>query len=148
MPIPEPRTLERRAQARRTIGESNPALSLDEQTPLAVYTGRLHRMKGLNDLIAAWPRVLKHHPAARLWLVGEGPEHAVLERKARSLGLNARVVFAGSFDNLEDILTAADLFVLPSFEEGLSIALLEAMAVGLPVVASDIAGNRLVVEPG
>ncbi len=56
-------------------------------------------------------------------------------------------MLAGSFDPLDDVLQAADCFVLPSYEEGLSLALLEAMAAGLPVVASDIPGNRLAIEP-
>jgi glycosyltransferase involved in cell wall biosynthesis len=52
------------------------------------------------------------------------------------------VVLAGVFDNVDELLTAADLFVLPSLEEGMSLAMLEAMAVGLPVVATDIPGNQ------
>jgi glycosyltransferase involved in cell wall biosynthesis len=147
VPIPEARTPERRTQARQTIGESNPALSLDDKTPLAVYTGRLDAAKGLATLIAAWATIARRRPAARLWLVGEGPEHAALEGQIQSLGLVGRVDFVGSFDTVEDMLLAADVFVLPSFEEGLSIALLEAMSVGLPAVASDIVGNRIVVEP-
>jgi glycosyltransferase involved in cell wall biosynthesis len=146
VPIPELRTAARRMQARETIGESNPALSLDERTPLAIYTGRLHAAKGLESLIAAWTKVVQRRLDARLWLVGEGPEHAALERQIHSLGLAGRAALVGSFDNVEDMLLAADLFVLPSFEEGLSIALLEAMAIGLPVVASDIPGNRRVVQ--
>jgi glycosyltransferase involved in cell wall biosynthesis len=148
VPIPEPLTAARRVQARETIGYSNPALSLDERTLLAIYTGRLHAAKGLKSLIDAWAKVVERRLDARLWLVGEGPEHARLERQIRALGLAGRVALVGSFDNIEDMLLAADLFVLPSFEEGLSMALLEAMAIGLPVVASHIAGNRRVVEHG
>jgi glycosyltransferase involved in cell wall biosynthesis len=148
VPIPEPRNAARRMQARETIGAANPALSLAGETPLAVYTGRLHAMKGLGDLVVAWTQIIRRRADARLWLVGEGPEHAALERQIHALGLAGRVVPVGSFDNVEDMLLAADLFVLPSYEEGLSIALLEAMAIGLPVVASDIAGNRRVVQSG
>jgi glycosyltransferase involved in cell wall biosynthesis len=148
VPIPEARTAARRMQAREVIGDSNPALSLDETTPLAVYAGRLHAAKGLTHLIDAWSRVVRRQRDARLWLVGEGPEHAVLERQIHALRLAGRVALVGSFDNMEDLLLAADVFVLPSFEEGLSIALLEAMAIGLPVIASDIPGNRRVVQDG
>ena len=52
----------------------------------------------------------------------------------------------GSFDNIDDVLAAADLFVLPSYEEGMSLSLLEAMAAGLPVIATDIPGNRKLIE--
>ncbi len=147
VPIPEPRTAARRRQAREAIGYSNAALSLDERTLLAIYTGRLHAAKGLDALIVAWAKVTAQRRDARLWLVGEGPEHLALERQIQARGLAGRVQLVGSFDNVEDMLLAADLFVLPSHEEGLSLALLEAMAIGLPIVASDIAGNRCVIEP-
>jgi glycosyltransferase involved in cell wall biosynthesis len=146
VPIPESRTAARRKQAREMIGGSNAALSLDDKSLLAVYTGRLHAAKGLAHLIDAWATVVQQRPDARLWLVGEGPEHAALERQIHSLRLVGRVTLVGSFDSVEDMLLAADVFVLPSFEEGLSIALLEAMAIGMPVIASDISGNRRVVQ--
>ena len=69
-----------------------------------------------------------------------------LWRQIDEAGLDGRVVLAGSFDTVDDFLAAADVFVLPSLEEGMSRALLEAMAAGLPVLATDIAGNRAVVE--
>ena len=71
-----------------------------------------------------------------------------LDDEIKAAGLTGRVVLAGAFDAVDEILQAADLFVLPSREEGLSLALLEALAAGLPVVASDIPGNRLVIEDG
>ena len=146
VPIPEARTPESRRQARDNIAAANPALSLFTETPLAVYTGRLHEAKGLAHLVAAWSQVMRQRPSARLWLVGEGPQHAALEGQIQARSLSGRVVLVGSFDYVEDLLLAADLFILPSFEEGLSIALLEAMASGLPTVATDIPGNRLVVQ--
>jgi glycosyltransferase involved in cell wall biosynthesis len=146
VPIPEARTAAGRTLARETIGYSNAALSLDERTLLAVYTGRLDATKGLGTLIAAWAKVVERQLDARLWLIGEGPEHAALEKQIHARGLSGRVQLVGSFDNYEDMLLAADLFILPSHEVGLSLALLEAMATGLPVVASDIAGNRRLVD--
>ncbi len=130
-----------RLQARATIGAANAALSLGPQTKLAVYTGRLHASKGLADLVAAWAKLTVRVNDARLWLVGEGPAHAALLRRIDALGLSGRVVLPGTFDNIDDVLAAADLFVLPSESEGLSHSLLEAMAAGLPIVASDISSN-------
>jgi glycosyltransferase involved in cell wall biosynthesis len=69
-------------------------------------------------------------------------------RQIDALGLSGRVVLPGSFDNVDDVLAAADLFVLPSESEGLSHALLEAMAAGLPIVATDIPGNAVAIRDG
>jgi glycosyltransferase involved in cell wall biosynthesis len=149
VPIPEPPpSSQRRHEARRTLGASNAAMGLADDTPLAVFTGRLHEGKRLDVLIAAWQQIVRSGRDARLWLVGEGPEHEALQRQIGDLGLSGKVSLVGAFDCVEDLLFAADLFVLPSREEGLSQALLEAMAAGRPVVASDIPGNRRAVDDG
>lgn len=146
--VPSPRTAEARLEARAALAEIDPALWLDAEAPLAVYTGRLHDMKGLEHLVAAWPEVLRRRPQARLWLVGEGAFRPRLTELIGNLGLNGRVLLTGAFDDVEDFLVAADLFVLPSLEEGMSLALLEAMARGLPVVATSIPANEVLVEDG
>jgi glycosyltransferase involved in cell wall biosynthesis len=74
--------------------------------------------------------------------VGEGPERAALERRARDHGILGAVRFAGAAPDVPAWLGAADAFVLPSRVEGLSVALLEAMAAGVPVVATDVGGTR------
>jgi len=144
-PVADP---EARAAARRALTGVNPALHSTPSTRLAVYTGRLDEAKGLGELVAAWPAVLTRHPGARLWLAGEGPYQAALEEQIESRDLAGRIVLAGVFDDVDELLAAADLFVLPSREEGMSRALLEAMAAGLPIVASDIPGNRNLVSDG
>jgi len=116
--------------------------------PMALYTGRLHQDKGLAQLIQAWKLLGSRWPTARLWIAGEGPQHRELARQIEELDLQGRVLLAGVFDEIDELLSAADLFVLPSYEEGMSLALLEAMAAGLPVVASDIPGNRPLVSDG
>ncbi len=138
----------RRERARATLAAANPKLALATGAKLVVYTGRLHVGKGLAELVTAWIDVSQGFPAARLWLVGDGPEHDALTAQIEAAGLAGRVVLAASFDHVDDVLAAADLFVLPSHEEGLSLALLEAMAAGLPIVASDIPGNRLAIRSG
>lgn len=137
-----------RREARAALGQIQRGLELPEDAPLAVYTGRLHEGKGLSHLVAAWPCVLEQHPQARLWLVGEGPHEGALAGQINALGLQGKVVLAGSFDDVEDVLQAADVFVHPSLEEGMSLALLEAMSLGLPLVATDIPGNRVLVADG
>ncbi|MFO0817183.1 MAG: glycosyltransferase family 4 protein [Pirellulales bacterium] len=144
--VEPPRDSAMRLAARRALAESNPDLATTEYSPVVVYTGRLHEAKGLHDLIKAWPAVLARWPYARLWLVGDGPEREELYESILELGLRGIVSMPGAFDDVQDVLNAADVFVLPSYQEGMSISLLEAMATGVPVVASDIPGNRLLVE--
>jgi glycosyltransferase involved in cell wall biosynthesis len=91
---------------------------------------------------------LARWPNARLWMVGEGPLRRKLLEQIEERHLVGRVVLAGVFDDIEDMLRAADLFVLPSLDEDLSLALLEAMAQGLPVVTTDLPGNRAVITDG
>ncbi|MFM2096116.1 MAG: Alpha-D-kanosaminyltransferase [Planctomycetota bacterium] len=146
--IPPPRHGGVRGDARAILVEVNHDLAADDQTPVVVYTGRLDAAKGLHELIRAWPIVLATHPTARLWIVGEGPDRDALFDTIRDCDVRQQVAMPGAFDDVQDVLNAADLFVLPSHQEGISIALLEAMAAGVPVVASDIPGNRSVIEPG
>jgi glycosyltransferase involved in cell wall biosynthesis len=141
-----PRTPKRRLGARKALGDVHSDLQLDAPAPLVIYTGRLHEAKGLNDLLAAWGMVAPSHPTARLWLVGEGPQREELQETVQARGLSHSVRLPGAFDSVEEMLDAADAFVLPSYVEGMSLSLLEAMAAGLPVVASDIPANRALVE--
>jgi glycosyltransferase involved in cell wall biosynthesis len=116
--------------------------------PHAVFVGRLAPEKGLHTLIDSWPLVLLSFPTARLTLVGEGPERSGLEDRVANLNLGASISLPGVSADPSEILRAADLFVLPSREEGMSIALLEAMALGVPNVATAIPGNQRIVTDG
>jgi glycosyltransferase involved in cell wall biosynthesis len=117
--------------------------------PHAVFVGRLATEKGLDTLLNAWPSVRASFPEARLTLIGEGPQQVALETQARELGLTQgseqAVELPGAVGDVSEVLRSADLFVLPSREEGMSIALLEAMALGMPLVASAIPGNCCLV---
>lgn len=130
----------RRAALRRELGL--PA------GPLALYAGRLVPEKGLDVLLAAWPAVLREVRGAHLALVGAGEQREALEAQAAGLGLAGRVSFVGGRDEVAPLLQAADLFVLPSYAEGLPVALLEAMACGLPAVATAVDGTADVLEDG
>lgn len=143
-----PRSNERRLAARHALAEVNLDLGTEAGDRVAVYTGRLEQAKGLVELVQAWPTVLKRFPDARLWLAGEGSAREELFELVLDLDLRGHVMMPGCFDDVQDLLYAADLFVLPSYVEGMSLSLLEAMAAGLPVVASDIPGNRALVDHG
>ncbi len=136
-----------RHRARDALGRLQPQLRTAESDVSAVYVGRLHSGKGLLELVEAWETVVRRHPKAYLWLVGDGPLEADLRRAIRARGLEHRVVLPGAFDDVRDFLMAADLFVFPSHQEGMPLALLEAMEAALPIVATDIPGNRILIRP-
>ena len=118
------------------------------ERPRAVFVGRLAPEKGLDVLASAWPLVRQRFPQARLTLVGEGPMREELESRIEALGLRGEIELPGASDDAASWRRGADLFILPSREEGMSIALLEAMADAMPIVASDIPGNRGLIASG
>lgn len=146
--IPAARCRQRQLDARTALQSAQTLFSFHNDMPLGVYTGRLHPKKGLLAAIDAWPQVLQRFPEAKLVLVGEGPQESQLRERITSLGLQDRIFLPGVFDDVSDLLDAADFFLLPSHEEGMSLSLLEAMAAGLPVIATDIPGNRQLVQSG
>jgi glycosyltransferase involved in cell wall biosynthesis len=103
------------------------------------YLGRLHPLKGLRVLVEAWQIVAAKVPDATLVIVGDGPEREYLNR-AVARRTNAQIILAGRchYDEVPAWLDAFDLFVLPSLTEGTPRALLEAMAMELPVVATNV----------
>lgn len=113
-------------------------------SPVVLMVGRLEKQKGQRYLIEAATQIQE----ARFIFVGEGPDRAALEAQAQALGVGERVAFLGHREDIPDLLACCDLFVLPSLYEGLPLAILEAMAAGKPVIASDIRGNDEVVING
>ncbi|MBI3321372.1 MAG: glycosyltransferase family 4 protein [Candidatus Omnitrophica bacterium] len=133
------RPADRRDVIRRTLGW---------QGRIVVFVGRLAPQKGLLNLLEAWAQVAPRLSDATLLLIGSGPQEEQLKRLARRLDLERRLRFVGEQADVLPYLQAADLVVLPSLAEGMSNALLEAMACGLPCVASRIGGNVELVTDG
>ncbi|MFC7588955.1 glycosyltransferase [Nonomuraea antimicrobica] len=124
--------------------------------PTVLFVGRLDEEKRLDELVRALPLVL-NETDAQVALVGKGNQREELERLARRIGVGDRVFFLGfvADENLPQALAAADVFAMPGVAELQSIATLEAMASGLPVVAADamalphlVAGNGYLFQPG
>jgi glycosyltransferase involved in cell wall biosynthesis len=115
---------------------------------IMVCVANLRQGKGHPDLLAAAADVLPRFPDVSLALVGEGNLRAGIEEAVARYGLDARVRLLGRRDDVPALLAAADLFVLPSHEEGLPNALLEAMAHGVPVIATAVGGTPEAVEDG
>ncbi|MFD4571280.1 glycosyltransferase [Streptomyces sp. NPDC058417] len=109
----------------------------DPAAPLVVCVGRLCRQKGQDVLLDAWQDVVRQVPAARLVLVGDGPDRDGLAARAPE-----SVRFAGAVDDCVPWYQAADLVVLPSRWEGMALAPLEALSCGRPVVVTDVDGAR------
>lgn len=110
--------------------------------------GRLIPLKGHRNLIRALSLLSEKLPALGIVVVGEGETETALKRQAEKAGLSGRVVFLGLRRDVPDILQAVDVLAIPSSREGLPIVLLEAMAAGLPVVASKVGGMPEVVLDG
>lgn len=111
--------------------------------------GRLQLRKGGDVLLRAWAKLPSlYRDTAQLVFVGDGDERTSLGDLAVSLGLEEGVTFVGSQENVCDWYQASDVFILPSRSEGLSNALVEAMACGLPVICSAVGGALDLVQPG
>ncbi len=117
------------------------AIDVSETDRILLTVARLTRQKGHAVLLSALPLVLAREAQAKLVIVGSGPEQSTLEDQIRTAGLGHAVRLLGARADVADLLASADLFVLPSHFEGLPLALLEAMAAGVPVVASAIGGT-------
>jgi glycosyltransferase involved in cell wall biosynthesis len=110
--------------------------------------GRLHEQKGIEFLLAAARTVAEQVPSATFLVAGYGPLRERLEAQARRLGVDTRVQFLGYRRDIAVLLAASNVFVLPSLWEGMSNAILEAMAAGKPVVATAVDGAVDQVLPG
>ncbi|MBN2119191.1 MAG: glycosyltransferase family 4 protein [Anaerolineales bacterium] len=123
-------------------------LGLAEDNLFLLSIGRLTHQKGHEHLIQAMPKVIRRFPTAKAWICGDGPLRAQLESQIVELGLSDHVRLLGSRDDVSLLLATADIFVLPSRSEGLSRALMEAMAAGIPVVATNVGGIRDLITDG
>lgn len=108
--------------------------------------GRLTEGKGYEVLLEAAQRVLTERPGVKFILIGEGNAINALKQMSIALGIEHHVVFTGARIDVESLLRQMDLFVLPSFWEGLPTAVLESMASGTPIIATDIPGNREIIQ--
>ncbi len=131
-----------------TREEARSALGLPPRGPLIGAVGRLSPEKGQIVLLRALPAIVAAFPEAACVFAGEGPSRAALEAEMRRLGIGDRVVLLGFRRDVPMVLAALDLFVQPSIYEGFGLSLLEAMAAGLPIVASRVGGIPEVIEDG
>jgi glycosyltransferase involved in cell wall biosynthesis len=123
-------------------------LGIRDRGPVIGLGVRLSEQKGIAYLLKAMPGVAREFPKVTLLIAGEGPLEADLRGEARALGIEANVNFAGPRLDIPELLKVFDLYVLPSVWEGLPMVLLEAMAAGCPILATDVGGVSLAIKSG
>ncbi len=121
-------------------------MGVEEGVPLVLQVARFHTVKDHHTAVLAFAEVVERMPDAQLCLIGDGPERQAIEAHAAELGIYEHVKFLGVRDDVDKLLAGADVFMLSSVSEGISVTLLEAMATGLPIVATDVGGNGEVVD--
>jgi glycosyltransferase involved in cell wall biosynthesis len=124
------------------------ALGIAREERVVGSVGHLSPVKGHADLLRAAGALVRKGAPLRVLLIGDGPLRGALQEQARTSGIAERVTFAGVQEDVPRHLAALDVFALPSHTEGMSNALLEAMAMARPVVATAVDGNADVVEDG
>lgn len=107
--------------------------------------GRLAEQKNYNFVIKSWPEIKKEKENAKLLIIGEGPEREEYEKMIKRLDATDNILLPGEVKSASRLLKGFDLFILPSIYEGLPISLIEVLFSGIPVLASDVGGNREII---
>lgn len=124
------------------------ALGISEDTPLITVIARLEEQKGHRYLLEAIPEIILKHPDAVFLLAGDGVLATELKARAKTLGLDRNIIFAGFRSDVHALLRASDIFLLPSLFEGLPLVAIEASSAGLPVIATAVDGTPEAVRDG
>jgi len=118
------------------------------EAAILTYIGRLDDQKGIDVLLDAFSRLPELDIPCVLWVIGDGPLRGDLEKRAVGPAQNNQIIFWGYRKPVTDYLFATDLFILPSLYEAMPLTLLEALAAGLPCIATDVGDNNLIIKPG
>lgn len=141
--LPAERSADERTELRKVHAELRGDSNL-----VLVTVGRLVASKGHERLIEMMPQVLRPHPRARLWIIGDGPERNRLNSIIAERGLEKAVHLLGGRNDVADLLPAADIFVTGTHREGLGLAVAEGMAAELPVIGFQVTGIVDIIEDG
>ncbi|MGI0023408.1 MAG: glycosyltransferase family 4 protein [Nitrososphaeraceae archaeon] len=120
-------------------------LGIDEQTKLIGYVGRLSPEKNITTLLDSFARVIEDNPSVRLAILGMGPQESLLKEVVRKHHMEDKVIFRTFIKDIHGFYSSLDIFVLPSFEEGMPTVLLEAMSSGRAIICSNIPGNQVLI---
>lgn len=112
----------------------------EDDEKIIIHVSNFRKVKRVPDVVSVFNRILKNGVKAKLLLVGDGPDRAPTEKRCREMDICDKVRFLGKQEQIEEILSVADLFIIPSGSETFGLAALEAMGCGVPVISSDIGG--------
>lgn len=132
-------SVEKRKMIRKEFG-------LDDEEKIILHVGAFRKQKNHERIISIFKEVLKKNSKCVLFLVGEGDLRNSIQKKVRDAGLMSKVIFTGNRDDVDCFLSAADVFLFPSFYEGFPIALIEAECSGLQCVISDVITKQVQIE--
>lgn len=124
--------------------------NINEKDILILFVGYLDTFKGVFELLGAFHELSKKRENIKLMMVGEGPKITELKNKVSEFELEKSVIFAGKISHkiIEEYYQSADIFVLPSYSEGVPLSILEAMASGLPIISTKVGGIPEIIEEG
>jgi len=134
--------------SQETIAEKKTKLGLSQDDKVIVNIGRLHPQKGHEYLFRAVRKIIPRMKNLKFLIVGDGSMKDSLELLSERLGIKKYVIFTGKRDDIKDILCFSDISVLSSIREGFSNVILESMACGKPVIATDVGGNNEIIIDG
>jgi glycosyltransferase involved in cell wall biosynthesis len=137
-----------RLDRREASGPIRQEFGIPQDSPIITVLSRINELKGIQYFLDALPAVLTRVPNARFLIVGDGPARVGLESYAQSKSFGRSVIFTGARLDVPKILQETSISVLPSLSEGLSNVLIESMAAGVPVVATNVGGNPEIVDEG
>ena len=123
-------------------------LGIKDEHILIGFTGRISKVKRLDLLLKAFRNIHDRFPLTRLVLAGDGELRQDLQELARSLGLTDSVIWLGFYADIPGLLSAIDIYVQPSVNEGLSLSILEAMAAEKPVISSNVGSAAEIIQDG
>jgi glycosyltransferase involved in cell wall biosynthesis len=132
---------------KKEVANCRQKLGISNDTIVITFVGRLIYAKGVQDLITAFSKIKDTALDTKLLIVGEGPYRANLEHLAQQTGCASSILFLGqkNQDEVIDILSATDIFVNPSYSEGLPTSVMEAASIGLPIIATDVGGTGEII---
>ncbi len=123
-------------------------IGIEGNGPVIGLGVRLAKQKGINYLLQAMPEIINNYPNITLVIAGSGENENELKNEAVNLGIKENTIFAGPRLDMPELLKIFDLYILPSLWEGLPMVLIESMAAGCPVVATNVGGNYMAIEHG